>query len=193
MRQRLRTFIAVAPDTFTHDRLVGLQQRLAEAGVPVKWVEPDNLHLTLLFLGEVHAREIPAICSAVEQVCRTAPPFAMTLAGAGAFPTPRRPRTLIVHVTEGADELRALHDALERPLLELGCYRREERAYTPHMTLGRVKATDDPAALSAAVQQFAKWQGGQTQVREVLVMSSELRADGPEYTVLARARLKNPE
>src|SRR5687768_10127976 len=104
MPNRLRTFIAVAPDPFTHDRLVGLQQRLAETGVPVKWVEPDNLHVTLLFLGEVDAREVPAVCQAVAQVGRGTAPFPMTLAGTGAFPTPRRPRTLIVRVTEGAEE-----------------------------------------------------------------------------------------
>ncbi len=190
MPSRLRTFIAVAVDTFTHDRLVGLQERLAETGVPVKWVEPQNLHITLLFLGEVDAREMPAVCQAVEQGCRGVAPFAMTLAGTGAFPTPRRPRTLIVHVTEGAGELIALHDALERPLMDLGCYRREERAYRPHLTLGRVKGQAAAEPLAAAVKQFERWQGGQTQVREVLVMSSELRPEGPEYTVLCRAPLK---
>jgi 2'-5' RNA ligase len=192
MPQRLRTFIAVALDTFTHDRLVGLQQRLADGGMPAKWVEPDNLHITLLFLGEVDARETPAVCKAVETVCRGVAPFAMTLAGAGAFPTVRRPRTLVVHITEGAAEMKALHDALEAPLLELGCYRREERAYTPHLTLGRVKGQTAAEPLAAAVRQFERWQGGQTQVREVLVLSSELRPDGPEYTVLGRAPLKGP-
>ena len=189
MPRRLRTFIAVGIDRFTRDRLVGLQERLAGVAPGVKWTAPENLHVTLLFLGEVGEVEVLDVCRTAEAVCRPVPAFSMTLAGTGAFPTPRRPRTLIVHVTEGADELRAMHDALEGPLLELGCYRREERAYTPHVTLGRVKAADDPAALAAAVRQFEAWQGGQTRVREVLVMSSELRADGPEYAVLSRAKL----
>jgi RNA 2',3'-cyclic 3'-phosphodiesterase len=188
MPQRLRTFVAVPVDRFTHDRLVGLQKRLADTGVPVKWVEPDNLHITLLFLGEVDAREVPAVCSAVETACRAVAPFAMTLAGTSAFPTPRRPRTLIVHVTEGAAELVALHDAVEAPLLDLGCYRREERPYKPHLTLGRVKGRDSEP-IAVAVKQFEGWQGGQSHVDEVLVMSSELGPQGPEYTVLCRARL----
>jgi RNA 2',3'-cyclic 3'-phosphodiesterase len=189
MPHRLRTFVAVPVDRFTHDRLVGLQKRFAESAVPVKWVEPDNLHITLLFLGEVDAREVPAVCSAAEQACRRIAPFAMTLAGAGAFPTPRRPRTLIVHVTEGAAELVALHDAVEVPLLNLGCYRREERTYKPHLTLGRVKG-DVAEPLADAIRQFEGWQGGQSHVDEILIMSSELRAHGPEYTVLCRARLR---
>jgi 2'-5' RNA ligase len=189
MPQRLRTFIAVPVDRFTHDRLVGLQKRLANTGVPVKWVEPENMHITLLFLGEVDARETPAVCSAVEQACRSIRPFGLTLAGAGAFPTPRRPRTLIVHVTEGGPEMVALHDAVETPLLELGCYRREERTYKPHLTLGRVKK-EAAEPLAAAVKQFEAWQGGQSHVDEVLVMCSELRHEGPEYTVLSRAKLR---
>jgi 2'-5' RNA ligase len=190
MPQRLRTFIAVAVNRFTHDRLVGLQERFAAAGAPIRWVEPENLHLTLLFLGEVDARETPAICRAVDQVGRQTRPFTMTLAGAGAFPTTRRPRTLIVHVTEGAPELVALHDALEAPLLELGCYRREERSYKPHLTLGRVKGQTEAEPLAAAIKQFEGWQGGQSHVDEILVLSSELRFQGPEYAVLCRGRLR---
>jgi 2'-5' RNA ligase len=190
MPQRLRTFIAVPLNKFTHDRLVGLQKRLVATDVPVRWVEPENLHITLLFLGEVDARETPALCRAVEQVGRQTRPFAVTLAGAGAFPTPRRPRTLIVHVTEGGPELVALHDALEAPLLELGCYRREDRAYKPHLTLGRVKGQSAAEPLAVAVKQFEGWQGGQSHVEEVLVLSSELRFQGPEYAVLCRARLR---
>jgi 2'-5' RNA ligase len=190
MPQRLRTFIAVALDKFTHDRLVGLQERLAATGVPVKWVEPENLHITLLFLGEVDARETPAVCKAVKQIARQTRPFAITLAGAGAFPTPRRPRTLIVHVTEGGPELSALHGALEAPLLELGCYRREDRPFKPHLTLGRVKGKEAAEPLAAVLTQFEGWQGGQTHVDEVLVLCSELRRQGPEYAVLCRAPLR---
>src|SRR5262245_39565515 len=191
MARRHRTFIAVGIDRFTRDRLAGLQERLAELAPPgVKWAAPDNWHVTLLFLGEVGEIEVLDVGRTVETACRDVPAFSMTLAGTGAFPTPRQPRTLIVHVTEGADELRALHDALEKPLLELGCYRREERGYTPHLTLGRVKGQAAAEPLAAAVKQFERWQGGQSQVREVLVMGSELRAAGPEYTVLSRAPLR---
>jgi 2'-5' RNA ligase len=156
----------------------------------VKWVEPENLHLTLLFLGEVDARETPAVCRAAEQIGRRTKPFTLTLAGVGAFPTPRRPRTLIVHVTEGEPELIALHHDLETPLLELGCYRREDRPYKPHLTIGRVKGHAETEPLAAAIRQFEDWQGGQSRIDQVLVLSSELRHDGPEYAVLSRVPLR---
>src|SRR5262245_39126704 len=107
MPRRLRTFIAVGVDRFTRDRLVGLQERLAGVASGVKWTAPENLHVTLLFLGEIDEREVVAVCRTVEDGCKEFPAISMTLAGTGAFPTPRRPRTLIVHVTEGADELRS--------------------------------------------------------------------------------------
>jgi 2'-5' RNA ligase len=93
-------------------------------------------------------------------------------------------------VTDGAAEVVALHDALEAPLLELGCYRREERQYTPHVTLGRVNGDGGTERLTAALARRADWQGGITEVSEVRVMSSELKPQGPVYTVLSRARLR---
>jgi 2'-5' RNA ligase len=110
----------------------------------------------------------------------------------GCFPNPRRPRTVWAGVGEGGAELVALHDALEPPLLDLGCYRREERQYTPHITLGRVKSDRPTDRLAQVLTKNAKWQGGTTEVREVLVLSSELTPQGPVYTVLSRAKLRKP-
>src|SRR4051812_23168447 len=134
---RVRTFIAVAIDKTIRDRVVTLQETLGRAGADVKWVEPENLHVTLLFLGEVEDRTLPVVCRSVAEVAAGLPPFEMTVEGAGCFPSARRPKTLWVGVGDGRQELVALHDALEPPLLDLGCYRREERHYTPHLTLGR--------------------------------------------------------
>ena len=111
----------------------------------------------------------------------------MSLVGAGAFPSARHPRILIANVADGDAQLIALHDAIESRLLELGSYRREDRPFKPHVTIGRVRGQVDSDALAATIRQFAAWEGGQSRVREVLVMCSELRSEGPEYTVLGRA------
>lgn len=186
---RLRTFIALDPGKSVRDRLAGLQQSLAKAAPEVKWVEPENLHLTLLFLGEVEDRTVPAVCRVVKETARSRPQFAVTVEGAGCFPNPRRPRTLWVGLGTGAPEVTELHDALEGPLLDLGCYRREERRFTPHVTLGRVKGDGASAGLAAALAKHAGWSAGEATVREVLVMSSELTPKGPVYTVLGRGEL----
>jgi 2'-5' RNA ligase len=92
-------------------------------------------------------------------------------------------------VGTGAQEVVALHDAVEAPLLELGCYRREERQFTPHVTLGRVKSDRPNERLAQALAREAGWRGGEAVVREVLVMSSQLTPRGPVYSVLSTAPL----
>jgi 2'-5' RNA ligase len=186
---RVRTFIAVGLDKGVRDRTVALQEALAATGAEVKWVEPENLHVTLLFLGEVDDRDLPDVCRVVAEVAGQLAPFPMSVQGAGCFGNPRRPRTLWVGVGEGTQELVALHDALEPPLLALGCYRREDRQYTPHLTLGRAKGDRPNDGLAAALAKHAGWRCGEQPVREVLVMGSELTPKGPVYTVMGRGKL----
>ena len=185
---RIRTFIAVDLDKAVRNRTIALQETLMRTGTEVKWVEPVNLHVSLLFLGEVEDREVVDVCRVVEEVAKEHPSFLMSVETAGCFPNPRRPRVLWVGVGEGTQPLCAIHDALEIPLLELG-YRREERKYSPHITLGRVKSDRPMEKLVSALAQHAGWKGGEIQVRELLVMGSKLTPQGPEYTVLSRAKL----
>jgi 2'-5' RNA ligase len=185
---RIRTFIAVDPGKAIRDRLVALQGTLARSGTEVKWVEPENLHVTLLFLGEVGDRQVPDICRLVAEGTGKHPAFAMSVETAGCFPNLRRPRIVWAGVGEGSQPLCAVHDDLEAPLADLG-YRREERRYTPHITLGRVKSDPATDQLSAALAQQTRWKGGEKRVTEILVMGSELTPQGPVYTVLSRAPL----
>jgi 2'-5' RNA ligase len=187
---RIRTFIAVGLDKAVHDRTVALQEALSQSGAEVKWVEPENLHVTLLFLGEVGDRDLPGVCRVVAERAAGRAPFAMSVETAGCFPNPRRPRVLWAGIGAGTQELVTLHDALEPPLMELGCYRREERQYTPHITLGRVRSERPSDKLAGALARHAGWQAGGMQVREVLVMGSELTPRGPVYTVMGRGKLQ---
>ncbi|MHB1426751.1 MAG: RNA 2',3'-cyclic phosphodiesterase [Gemmataceae bacterium] len=187
---RLRTFLAIELTKAIRDRCLALQETLARGGAEVKWVEEENLHLTLLFLGEVEDRGLPALCRAIADCCAAHPPFTLSVESVGCFPNPRRPRIVWVGVGAGRAEVCALHDALEPPLLELGCYRREDRIYTPHITLGRVKGEGSTDALALALARQSKWSGGETEVREVRVLSSELKPRGPIYMVLSRAKLR---
>jgi RNA 2',3'-cyclic 3'-phosphodiesterase len=187
---RIRTFIAVDPGSEIRDRLVSLQNTLAETGADVNWVDMYNLHVTLLFLGEVDEREVLDVCKAVSRVTETLAAFPVAVGGAGCFPNLRRPRTLWVGLKQGAEEMTALHDTLEEPLLDMRCYRRENREFTPHITLGRVRSDQAIAELSAAMTKRSSWSAGETNVAEVHVMSSVLTPDGPRYTILSRGKLR---
>jgi 2'-5' RNA ligase len=190
---RLRTFIAIDPGKAIQDRLASLQKALAPELTQIKWVETANLHLTLLFLGEVEDRDTPEVCRVVQQSVQSHKPYALTVEALGCFPNPRRPRTLWVGVGKGAEETVRLHRTLEGPLLDLGCYRREERQFTPHVTLGRCKGDQPSEALAKLLPRHLTWTAGETTVREVHVMSSRLMPYGPEYAVLSRAKLLGTE
>jgi 2'-5' RNA ligase len=187
---RTRTFIGIDIGEGIRDKAVALQESLARTGAEVKWASADSLHITLLFLGEVDDRELHAICRAVKQVTAHEPPFTLHMSGVGAFPNLRHPKILWAGITDGADALRRLYDDLETKMLDLGGYRKEERGYTPHLTLGRVKAERDSITLAPELaKRQTSWDGGKTTVDEVLVFSSVLERDGPVYTILGRGEL----
>lgn len=186
---RKRTFLGIDVGPDIRAQLVSLQEELAAIATDVKWVEPENLHITLLFLGEVDQREIIDLCRATQAAVAALPAFTMSIAGAGCFPNARRPRTLWVGVGAGAGDVCAVHDAIEAPLLEMGSYRRETRAYVPHVTLGRVRGEPSSDELAKALARHKAWSAGEVQVREVQLMRSDLTSDGPIYTVLGRAKL----
>jgi RNA 2',3'-cyclic 3'-phosphodiesterase len=186
---RIRTFLAIDLGPDIREHLVSLQEELATIAGDVKWVEPENLHITLLFLGEVEQRETLDICRAAQKAVKEMPAFPLTIEGVGSFPNPRRPRTLWVGVGAGQEEVCAVHDAIEAPLLDMGTYRRETRKYVPHVTIGRVKGEGPNDELAKALPNHRTWSAGETQVSEVCVMSSQLAPAGPIYTVLGRAKL----
>jgi 2'-5' RNA ligase len=113
----------------------------------------------------------------------------MSVLGASCFGNPRRPRTLWVGVGAGAHEFTAVHNAIEAPLLDMGNYRRETRAYTPHVTLGRLRGERENDALAKLLGKHKDWNAGELTVSQVHVMTSELTSNGPIYTVMGRAKL----
>jgi 2'-5' RNA ligase len=186
---RIRTFLAIDLGAKIRARLVSLQEDLATDAPEVKWVEPENLHITLLFLGEVDQREIIDICRAAQNAVAEMPSFALSIEGLGCFPNARRPHVLWAGVAMGSEEVCEIHDAIETPLLDRGCYRREARAFTPHVTLGRLKSEGPNDVLAKAMAKHETWSAGEVMVHDVRVMSSELTRDGPTYTVFSRAKL----
>lgn len=187
---RTRTFIAVETGPEIRAAAAALQQTLAKTGAAVKWAAPETMHVTLLFLGEVDDRELHAVCRAVQEVAATEPPFPLRVSGVGAFPTPRRPKVLWAGITEGAENLKRLYDKLEARLVEGGSYRKEERGFTPHLTLGRVRGEADGFAIAKELPKRLAWDGGRTVVDEVLVFGSVLEKGGPVHTVLGRGELR---
>jgi 2'-5' RNA ligase len=185
---KTRTFIAVplAPDI--RRRALEVIRQLQPVAGDVKWVEPDNMHWTLQFLGDVKDIELPSVCDAVSAAVAELEPFDLEVLGAGAFPTADRPRTLWLGAGEGAEEMIALHAAIDRSLANLG-FRGEQRRYTPHVTLGRAGRDTPSSELATELAALADFPAGTMLVDEVAVIASTLTRGGPEYRILAHAQL----
>jgi RNA 2',3'-cyclic 3'-phosphodiesterase len=184
----VRTFIAIELAEGVAGALADLRDELSTHG-EANWVANDSIHLTLLFLGEVPKADILGICKTVQSVAKKHKKFNVDVRGLGAFPNNRRPKILWAGIAEGAEPLVDLHRDLEAALLELGCYRRENRAYRPHVTIGRLKPDEDTDKWSEILAQQAEWSGGTSEIRSVIVYSSDLRGDRPVYAVLGTGRL----
>lgn len=189
MAEQVRTFIAIdLPDEIRH-KADDLIADLQSAPAKVKWVESENLHITLKFLGDVDLREVHRVCNAVTAAVAELEPFTVELTGVGAFPDVKRPRTVWVGVTEGIEDIRKLHQSVETKLAELK-FRKERRQYHPHLTVGRVRrGSGGLKELAERLVQCGEMPFGTLPVQELLVISSRLEPDGPVYEVLSRAPL----
>jgi RNA 2',3'-cyclic 3'-phosphodiesterase len=189
MKNTLRTFVAVEISSPIRARAGELIAVLGGAAAGVKWVEPQNLHLTLKFLGEVHQREIVEVCQAVERGAAEVAPFELEVRGTGAFPTAARPHTIWLGAGVGTQEMVALHDRVEDALAALG-HRKEHRRFQVHLTIGRVRGGGPGIAeLGAHLREHADFFAGRMHVEKVTVFSSTLTSAGAIYDVLGTARL----
>lgn len=193
MPEMVRTFIAIVLSQGAHQALgeVSAKLRAGPGGEAGRWVQPESIHLTLKFLGDVPSPKLPALYKAVERACAGVPPFALHLEGLGCFPDMRRPRVVWVGVREETGHLAALQKAIEREVAQEG-FPPEKRPFTPHLTLARLKDRADRAeieALTRAVSQGQFALPSPMRVEEVHVIKSDLRPEGAIYTPLFRAPL----
>lgn len=191
--EQIRTFIAIELSRDLKDSLSRLQECLKRQ-VPersTRWMRPEDIHLTLKFLGDVPASRMASVSRAVETACRGFDRFAIELVGLGCFPSPRRPRVVWVGVREPTGVLSRLQKAVESTLVELG-FEPEGRPFSPHLTLGRVQRKVSQRGRQRLGELIAESDVGllgRMTVPSVNVMRSDLRPDGAVYTVLAHAPL----
>jgi 2'-5' RNA ligase len=189
----LRLFIAVELTPELRQAIGRVQAELRGQLPPrvVRWTDPDGIHLTLKFLGDTPGEKTPAIVQAMTAAAAGFAPCTLAVAGLGCFPSPRQPRVLWVGVPAVPKALTGVQRALDLHLARLN-YPRETRAFSPHLTLGRVndRATaDERQTLSALLGRMQIAELGQLPVQELVLFQSDLRPQGAIYTALARAPL----
>jgi len=187
----LRVFIAVDIDEPTLvSRLARLIDALTATGVPMKPVEPENLHITLRFIGEIPEGLVEEVKREVVERLEFSG-FDLELRGLGAFPGPYRPRVVWVGVSEGSRELRVIHDLIEGSLRRLGVPpERGAGEFVPHLTLARIKGSRNIQALTKLILDYQDYVVGRMRVGSVRLKKSTLTRRGPIYETLAEARAR---
>ena len=176
----VRTFIALELSDAQKDGILGLIERLRSEGLRASWSRRATIHLTLKFLGDVEEESLQDVVEATGRAASRVGPFGVSLGGAGAFPSARRPRVLWL----GVEADRALFDlqgALEEELSELG-FERERRRFKPHVTLGRIR--EQPSGSIEALLDSLEIPEGRTVVDSVRVMRSKLSPGGAVHDVV---------
>ena len=187
---KIRTFVAVDVNESVRRRATRLIEQLAANAGNVKWVEPQNMHLTLQFLGEVPQTDVHEVCLAVQRAVVGCVPFAMSLLGAGAFPHAGRPSTIWIGVDQGAQQLKTIQRRIQQALKPLG-FPPERRAYHPHLTIGRIRRgrVSGGSLLAQVLRDQQSFDAGRSTVDQVIVYASYLEHTGPSYQAMSRIGL----
>jgi 2'-5' RNA ligase len=186
----IRTFIAVAATQRVNNNISRVVQRLAAIQSDYNWVVPENLHITLNFVGDVVDVEVPEFCKLIKGAVENVAPFEMSLHSVGAFPSHEQPRTIWIGVDEGSEQLKSLNKNIEGVLSHWGV-NKDRNEYVPHMTIGRIaRGGRWNEALLETLHRLRNHDGGTCQVESVIVFSSFLDRSGPTHTPMATIRLR---
>jgi len=183
----MRTFIAIElPSQFT-SQIDQLQQALRQTKADVSWVKPQNVHITLKFLGEVNEEKIEEVYRATEKSVAGVTNFQVSLKGLGGFPNMKRPRVIWVGLEKGKEVLAQLGPKVEEGFSKIG-FPKENRPFTPHLTIGRVKSPKNLELLASEIGKTS-FKTEEFVVKEVVVMKSTLHPAGSIYTPLKKVLL----
>ena len=179
----MRTFVGIRLADELREPFSSLCDELRRARVRVKWVEAENAHFTVRFLGEIGDEQMPEIAESLEAAVSAVPRFDIELRQVGAFPNVNRPRVLWIGIDPAAGPMSDIKLAVDTALDDHG-FPEEDRDFHPHVTLGRVKDMSAAGMLKESLLRAAETNFGMMEVREVAFVQSTLTPRGPVYTNL---------
>jgi 2'-5' RNA ligase len=192
-RATRRLFVALEPTDAVRRRIrasqADLRRAAGRAADEIRWVAPENVHLTLQFLGAVPEERVAAVAEAVAEAARSAPgPLSLEVRGAGGFPNARRPRVVWLGVDGDLAALRALAADLGRRLAPLG-FPPEDRPFAAHLTLGRAREARGHPGIAGALAGAREEEAIAWRATEVVLFESHLSPKGARYEPVARVPL----
>lgn len=179
----MRSFISI--DVGALETLVELEREMEKTGASLKLVEPENIHLTLKFLGEIKESMVPEIEDAMRGAVDGVEPFRFAIRGMGAFPGTGYMRVVWVGAEDNG-EMKSISGSINEALRR---YRFKKEAFKPHITLARVRSAAGKEDLLSLIDRNRDRNFGEVAVDSIKLKKSELKREGPVYSTVREVRL----
>jgi len=185
---KLRLFIAIELPSNIIDGLRNVQEELKDKSNKPSWAKPENIHLTLKFLGDIETNKIDSMVNILEGIAGKSFSFEISVKGVGTFPAAGTPRVIWVGIEENKDMLQ-LYNNIEEGLAALG-FEKERRDFKPHLTIGRIKFLNDRAGLRRGLEKVAGLNLARFAVAGFALFKSTLTPEGAIHTKLKEYTLQ---
>jgi 2'-5' RNA ligase len=188
----MRTFIAIELPENIKNSLAKLQEQLKAIGTDVKWVQPQNIHLTLKFLGERDDKKVKQISEILDEVAKNHQTFQIQINALGAFPNLNSPRVIWVGIDQGDVETKNIFKDLEDLICKVGIPK-EDRPFSSHITIGRTRSSMGKEKLAQAITILGEKIGNVNLIftaGTITLFKSTLTPKGPIYEALKVVNLK---
>ena len=190
--EQIRSFIAIELPGDLKLAISRLQEQLKSGSrAPVKWVNPENTHLTLKFLGNIDIAVVYNIKSALREAARGIPAIHLGAGDLGTFPSSNRVQVVWVGLTGELDKLQKLQQRIDKELSPLG-FPAEKRAFSPHLTIARLRdraTVNDRQEIGRLVEETNFESSLDFYVNSINLMKSQLTREGPIYSMLGSVNL----
>ena len=186
--QTIRAFISIEIPQEIKEKISLIQEQLKTIETPISWVRLDSIHLTLKFLGNILEEQIPNIKRCIDTAVSGISPFNVNIKGGGVFPNLNHPRVIWLGLEDKTDSLFKIQKGIDNCLEKIG-FEPEERGFTPHLTLGRVKSLKGKNQLIRTIHIYKDIEVGEIYADKIKLMRSQLNPSGAIYTVLEEVGL----
>jgi len=180
-----RGFIAI--DIAATPQIITFEKEIEKTGADVKLVEPKNIHITVKFLGDTDEKLIDAIEQVMKESVKEIKRFFVTLIGTGVFPNKNYIKVIWVGITDSGN-IETIVRSIDTSLAPLG-FKKEQRGFSPHLTIGRVKTARNKEKLLNVIEHYNKEEFIVHEIHSIILKKSELTPKGPIYTTLREVRL----
>jgi len=182
---QFRGFIAVDIDVFP--KLLEFEKEIKETGANVKVVEPENIHITLKFLGDTSESQIGEIDKIMKDAVKGIEPFNIQLKGAGVFPNQNYIKVIWIGIKQG-EPIGLILRKIDEQLSKIG-FKKEKRGFSPHLTIARVKSAKEKDGILHVIEKYRDVHFVDVRVNSINLKKSDLTPKGPIYTTLTDIKL----